>query len=248
MNKELLFAKTLEAVRKKAKEQGNVISKTQVEEAFSVLELDETQLEMVYDYLKNHKIGIDEAADLDDYLSDEEQDYLTEYLDALRHMEDVTDGEKEAYILSAMAGDKASQQKLIEVFLPKVAELAKLYVGQGISLEDLIGQGNMAVSEGVTMLGCEEKAADAEGLLVRMIMDAMEELIQNDMNMHDADKKIEEKVNMLAEKAKELAEEMRRNVTIKELSEELEMPEEEILEIYQMSGYAIEDITTSEQP
>jgi len=203
---------------------------------------------MVYDYLKNHKIGIDEAADLDDYLSDEEQDYLTEYLDALRHMEDVTDGEKEAYILSAMAGDKASQQKLIEVFLPKVAELAKLYVGQGISLEDLIGQGNMAVSEGVTMLGCEEKAADAEGLLVRMIMDAMEELIQNDMNMHDADKKIEEKVNMLAEKAKELAEEMRRNVTIKELSEELEMPEEEILEIYQMSGYAIEDITTSEQP
>jgi len=76
----------------------------------------------------------------------------------------------------------------------------------------------------------------------------MEELIQNDMNMHDADKKIEEKVNMLAEKAKELAEEMRRNVTIKELSEELEMPEEEILEIYQMSGYAIEDITTSEQP
>jgi len=83
MNKELLFAKTLEAVRKKAKEQGNVISKTQVEEAFSVLELDETQLEMVYDYLKNHKIGIDEAADLDDYLSDEEKDYLQEYMDEI---------------------------------------------------------------------------------------------------------------------------------------------------------------------
>jgi len=109
-------------------------------------------------------------------------------------------------------------------------------------LEDLIGQGNMALSEGVTMLACEESAAGAEGLLVRMIMDSMEELIADDIEVHQADRKLEEKVNFLAEKAKELAEEFRRNVTVKELSEELELSEDEIWEIYQMSGYAIEDI------
>lgn len=242
MNNEILFAKTLEAVRKKAREQGNVISKSQVQEAFSVLSLDETQLELVYDYLKKNKIGIDENIDLDDYLSDEEKDYLTEYLDMLKQIEEVSDGEKEACFLSAMAGDKGAQQKLIEIFLPKVAEIARLYAGQGIYLEDLIGQGNMAVSEGVTMLACEDSARNAEGFLVRMIMDAMEELIADDIEVHQADRKIEEKVNSLAEKARELAEEMRRNVTIKELSEELQMTEDEIWEVYQMSGYAIEDI------
>lgn len=242
MNNEILFAKTLEAVRKKAREQGNVISKQQVEEAFSVLALEESQLLLVYDYLKKNKIGIDETIDLDEYLSDEEKDYLKEYLDVLNQIEEVLDGEKEAYFLSAMAGEKQAQQRLIELFLPKVAEIAKLYSGQGIYLEDLIGQGNMALSEGVTMLACEESAAGAEGLLVRMIMDAMEELIADDIEVHQADRKIEEKVNFLAEKARELAEELRRNVTIKELSEELALSEDEIWEIYQMSGYAIEDI------
>ena len=75
MNNEILFAKTLEAVRKKAREQGNVISKQQVEEAFAVLALEESQLELVYDYLKKNKIGIDENIDLDEYLSEEEKDY-----------------------------------------------------------------------------------------------------------------------------------------------------------------------------
>lgn len=242
MNNEILFAKTLEAVRKKAREQGNVISKQQVEEAFAVLALEESQLELVYDYLKKNKIGIDENIDLDEYLSEEEKDYLKEYLDVLTQIEEVSDGEKEAYFLSAMAGEKQAQQKLIELFLPKVAEIAKLYSGQGIYLEDLIGQGNMALSEGVTMLACEESASGAEGLLVRMIMDSMEELIADDMEVHQADRKIEEKVNFLAEKARELAEELRRNVTVKELSEELSLSEDEIWEIYQMSGYAIEDI------
>ncbi|MBE5852708.1 MAG: hypothetical protein E7299_07145 [Lachnospiraceae bacterium] len=242
MNNEILFAKTLEAVRKKAREQGNVISKQQVEEAFSVLALEESQLLLVYDYLKKNKIGIDENIDLDEYLSEEEKDYLKEYLEVLNQIEEVSDGEKEAYFLSAMAGEKGAQQRLIELFLPKVAEIAKLYSGQGVYLEDLIGQGNMALSEGVTMLACEESAAGAEGLLVRMIMDSMEELIADDIEVHQADRKLEEKVNFLAEKAKELAEEFRRNVTVKELSEELELSEDEIWEIYQMSGYAIEDI------
>ena len=39
MNKEIEFAKTLESVRKKAMEQGNVISKQQVQQAFSALDL-----------------------------------------------------------------------------------------------------------------------------------------------------------------------------------------------------------------
>ena len=242
MNREIEFAKTLERVRKMAADQGGMISKEQVQQAFAELELSEEQLALVFDYLKKHKVGIGEPVNPDDYLTEEEHDYLKEYLEALSGMEQVSDGQREAYILSAMAGDRDAQNSLIQIFLPQVAEIAKLYTGQGVYLEDLIGQGNMAVSEGVTMLGCQENAADAEAMLVKMIMDSMEEMIQCDMEALQSDQKLADKVNEIALKAKELADEMRRKVTSAELAEETGIPEEEILDVYRMSGYAIEDI------
>ena len=66
--KELLFAKTLEAVRKRAKEQNNCIAKEQVEQAFAELALSDEQMEMVYQYLHQHKIGVGEQVDLDEFL------------------------------------------------------------------------------------------------------------------------------------------------------------------------------------
>lgn len=242
MDREVLFAKTLEQVRRKAMEQGAMITKNQVEEAFTALQLSTEQLEMVFDYLEKHKIGIGEAADPDEYMSDEDKDYLAEYLEILASIPAVSDGEKEAIILAAMAGEISARNRLVEIFLPEVAEIAKLYSGQGVFLEDLIGQGNMAVSEGVSMLGSQENAREAEGLLGKMIMDAMEEMIEQDLLETEVDRQVVDKINDIADKARDLAAEMRRKVTIAELAEETELSEEEIREAYRISGYAIEDI------
>ena len=84
MNKEVLFAKTLEQVRKTAKEQGNCISEEQVKEAFAELDLSNEQLQMVFDYLLKHKIGIGQPMDPDEFLTEEEKDYLQEYLDEVK--------------------------------------------------------------------------------------------------------------------------------------------------------------------
>ena len=175
MNQEVLFGKTLEQVKKTAKEQGNCISKEQVQEAFAPLGLVEEQMEMVYEYLHQHKIGIGEPVDLEEYLADEEKDYLDTYLNELRALPEVSSGERDAITLSAMAGDPDAQKRLTEVYLPEVAQIAKLYTGQGVYLEDLIGEGNVALSMGVTMLGALEHASEAQGMLGRMIMDVMEE-------------------------------------------------------------------------
>ena len=75
MNKEVLFAQTLEQVRKTAKEQGNCISEEQVKEAFAELDLSNEQLQMVFDYLLKHKIGIGQPMDPDEFLTEEEKDY-----------------------------------------------------------------------------------------------------------------------------------------------------------------------------
>lgn len=242
VNQEVLFAKTLEQVRKTAKEQGNCISVEQVEEAFQELALSGEQLELVYDYLKKHKVGIGEPVDLDEYLSDEEMDYLEEYKKELDLLESISEGEKEAITLSAMAGEKDAQQKLIAVYLPQVLEISKLYAGQGAYLEDLIGEGNVALTMGVTMLGCVEHATEAEGMLIKMIMDAMEEFIAETAADNERSRKALQKVNKVAKKAKELSEDLKRKVTVAELSKETGMSEKSILEALRFCGYSIEEI------
>lgn len=241
-NQEVLFARTLEEVKKQAKEQQNCISEQQVRDAFGQLHLSEEQFSLVFDYLKKHKIGIDEPVDLDEYLSDEEMDYLEEYKKELAMLEEVSEGEKEAAILSAMAGERDAQKKLISIYLPQVVEVSKLYSGQGVFLEDLIGEGNVALSMGVAMLGCLEHAKEAEGMLMKMIMDAMENCINENMQEADKDQKVVDRVNMVADKARELAAELHRKVTVEELAGESGMSEKTIREAMRMSGFAIEDL------
>lgn len=240
MEREILFAKTLEEVKKLGRTQKNRISKEQVREAFALLSLEETQLEMVYDYLEKHQIGVGAPKEAD--LTAEENDYLQEYLESLRGLPEISDGEKEAIFLSSMAGEISARKRLVEAFLPQIPDIARIYAGQGISLEDLIGQGNMALSEGVTLLGAAENAQDAEGMLAWFIMDAMEKLIAESAENRNRDKKLEERVNYIADQARELAEDLRRRVTVKELSEETGIPAEEIRDIYRVSGYVIEDL------
>lgn len=206
-NKERLFAQKLNEIRELAREQNNCISEEQVKAAFRELDFQEEQLQMVYDYLIKHKIGINEPVDLDDYLSDEEVNYLKIYEEELTQLEEVTDGQKEAITLSAMAGETDAQKRLIEIYLPQVIEISKLYSGQGVFLEDLVGEGNLALATGVTMLGCLEHAKEAEGILIKMVMDAMEELIQENLAEQDIEKKAIDKAKADAKKAKEKEEE-----------------------------------------
>ena len=246
MNKELLFAKTLEKVKEIAKDQGNCISEEQVQKEFEVLGLNHDQLQMVYDYLVKHKIGIGQPVNIGDYLSDEEKDYLQTYLDEIAGFPQVSEGEKEAITISAMAGDPDAQNRLTEIYLQDVIEIAKLYAGQGVLLEDLIGEGNVALAIGVTMLGCLENASEAQGMLGRMIMDAMESYIEETASNEKADQKIVDKVNKVMDMAKELSDELKRKVTVEELMQETGMSRNKIMEAIRFSGNNIEYIEVEE--
>lgn len=276
-NQEILFAQTLERVRKLARRQGNRVTGQQVREAFGALKLSEEQLGMVLDYLRQRKVAVvegdggdtlseggaalqglsdggaasgawtEDALSLnqlseDEELSEAETDYLEEYKRQLAGSDEISEGEKEALTLSAMAGESDAQQRLIHLYLPKVVDIARLYAGQGVFLEDLIGEGNVALSMGVTMLGCLENAREAEVTLMKMVMDAMEEYITENEQEQDKDRKILDKVNKVAEKAKELAKELRRKVTVEELAAESGMSEKAIRDAMRMSGFAIEDL------
>ncbi len=240
MEKELLFAKTLEFIKKTAKDQNNIVSEEQVEAAFAPLDFGPEQLQMVYDYLKKQKIGVEEAVDPDAFLTDEDVDYLDTYLEELNYLPSAAEGEREAITLSAMAGDKDAQNRLIELFLPQVVEIAKLYAGQGAYLEDLIGEGNVALAMGVSMLGALENAKEAEGMLAKLIMDGMEEYIGISAEQLKEEQKAIELVNKVSDAAKVLAEDLRRKITPMELAAEAELSIDDIEEAIRLSGDTIE--------
>ena len=240
MNKELAFAKKLEEIRKLAKEQGNMLSKEQVESAFAEIDIVREQLEPVFAYLKSKNIGIGEPVDLDEVLSREDKDYLKEYVESLEELPVLSDGEKRAYAMSAMAGDSVGKLNMINLFLPQVVDIAKLYSGQGVLLEDLIGEGNVALATGVEMLGCLEEPDEVDGMLGKMIMDAMESYIAENTEAKKADLQVVEKVNHISDQAKELAEALQRKITVEELAAETGIDEEEIREAIKFSGNKIE--------
>ncbi len=244
MGREAEFTETLEKIKKKARAGQNFITKAEIEEAFSSLSLSAEQMEMVYAYLRENKIGIDEPADTDAYLEEEERNYLDAYLEALKEIPTVTEGEREAITLSAMAGDRDAVEKLTQLMLPEVPQIAKLYAGQGVGLEDLIGEGNLALSLGVTMLGALEHADEAQGMLGRMIMDAMEDCIAENAAEGKKDQKIADKVNKVADAANALREELRRAVTVEELMEESGLSRKAIEDAIRISGGKIESITS----
>ena len=240
MNQKALFARTLEQVKEQAAGQGGWIGEEEVQEAFAPLGLSGEQLQMVYDYLVKHKIGLGAPVNPDDYLTEEEKNYLQNYLDELESLPKATPGEKEAITLSAMAGDLDAQGQLAIFYLPDVVEVARLYSGQGVPLEDLIGEGNLALTAGVSMLGALERTDEAQGMLGKMMMDAMEELIQQQQTAEKADQKMTQRINKVLEAARSLSEELHRKVTVEELAQEAKLSEKAIREAVRLSGHQIE--------
>lgn len=248
MREEIIFSQTLEKICSLAKEQGNLVRSEQVADAFAGagMELSEKQLSMVYEYLKTRKIGIGEPVDPFDYLSEEEVDYLESYLKELEGLADVTQGEKEAITLSAMARDADAKSRLIEIFLPQVVEISKLYAGQGAFLEDLIGEGNVALTMAVEMLDSAENVTAAHGMIASMIMEAMENYIAENADEKKTGEKMATKANDVLERAEEMAKELGRKVTIQELSEETGMSVEQIREAVRITADNIDYLDTKE--
>ncbi|MCR4989471.1 MAG: hypothetical protein K6A38_01220 [Lachnospiraceae bacterium] len=241
-NDEIRFAEILEDIKYVARASGGYIKEDEVTEAFEELDLSKEQFSMVFDYLKKNNIGIGEPLTDDDMLSGEERNLLEEYKAELDGILAISESEKEAYSISAMAGDEDAKQKLMFYFLPKVVEISKLYSSQGVLLEDLIGEGNLALTEGLNMLDAIEKPDEIEGMLIKLVMDAMESIISDTVNENTADSKIVKKVNEVADAAKKLSEELGRKVTVTELSEESGLSVKKINEAIRLSGRKIEDI------
>lgn len=164
------------------------------------------------------------------------------YLEELEGFDSVT-GEARIKEVEAVYKDKEKAAQIIPMlYLKDVVDIAKLYEGQGVYSEDLVGEGNIALLMGARNLDLCESAEEVEEFLTRTIMDAMEKLIAEQASEEDVDIKIAEKVNSVFEAAKEMSEALLRKVSVSELAKEMEVDEGTIFEAIRLSGNQIEYI------
>lgn len=242
VQKEQEFIALLQKTLKQARGNGGVISRDEIGEIFDSISLEESQLAQVEEYLKANKIIVGTQAGDVDALPEKERDFLTSYMEIVDSVPRVSDSVLDALKISAMAGERSAQKELSEQMLGSVVDIARLYSGQGVSIEELVGVGNEALVTGVRLLGYLESPDEVEGELGRRIMDSMEDLISTMLDDHATDRRIEDLVNLVADKAHELAEELGRKVTPMELAGEGDVTSDQIMEAVRLTGGKIEDL------
>lgn len=239
------FLKKLQDLVVMAKEKGNRIMIEEVQGYFAKENLTEEQMELVFDYLLTQKVVVQGYFKSNDgqmqeevSYSEEEKAYLEEYLQDLKAFKKEESGERQALFTKALHNDAKAKNRLAEIYLPKVVELAKEMYHPEVFLGDLIQEGNVGLILGLDMY---ENAQSADTVIVNQIRQCMQMLIQESTELSKRDEKMVEQVRMLDEAIRTLTEELGRKVTIDELSVHLGMSEEEINDILRLTGEETEE-------
>lgn len=238
------FLKKLNGLVAVAKGQGDQITIDEVRAYFADAALTEEQLELVFDYLLAQKVVVKgyikmtEAVEEKITYTEEEEAYLKEYLNDLEAFKEEKAGEKESLFAKLIGGDASAKNRLTELYLKEVVEIAKEMYHPEIFLGDIIQEGNVGLILGMDMLA---DVATAHETIVNQVKQCIQMLIEEHAEVKSRDNKMVEKVTMLDESIKTLTEELGRKVTIDELAVYMGMTEEEIDDILRLMGEESEE-------
>ena len=220
----LQFQEKLAGVLRLGESKGNIIDKEEVEAYFAEEALSGEQMELVFDYLLSQKVIVkgyvksggsvtpaERAAEAEVRFSREEEQYLSAYEQDLSMM---------------------PENDPLARLLTQIVEMAKEMYHPAVFLGDLIQEGSMGL-----MLARSEGAGE-EGMLA-MARESMQTLLESQSERKLQDQKMADKVNNLDEQIKKLSEEMGRKISVDELTEFMDITEEEVEDILRLAGEEI---------
>ena len=234
------FLKKLNELVAVVRDNGNQVAVDEVKTYFSGMNLNEEQIELVFDYLLAQKVVVKGYIKMDMpeakeqvVLTEEEEAYLKEYEEDLKAFKDISEQERQELLAKVLKGDSNAKSRLIELYLKEVVEIAKEMHHPEVFLGDLVQEGNVGLILGVDMLTDVETAHQT---ITEQIRQSMQMLIEEHTELSNRDKKMVEKVAMLDESITALTEELGRKVTIDELAVYMGMTEDEIEDILKLTG------------
>lgn len=252
MDKEKLFNDALVSIIEYAASKGNQLSFEEIRAHFSDLIDDEKSFDFICQYLVSNKITVDgyeqntrdlssvedesEKADIepesentsapDNTESEQELAFIEMYMNDLASISPALADEKEKMITALKNGDETVINRLVELHLHIVAEIAGRYRGRGVSFGDLIQEGNMGL---ITALSEFNLAAeDFDSFIETSITTAIEDAINVQLNADRVGNRLADKLNQLDNATGRLSEKFGRVPEISELAKEMNITEDEV--------------------
>ncbi|MBQ4424431.1 MAG: sigma-70 family RNA polymerase sigma factor [Lachnospiraceae bacterium] len=258
MNDKDIFAAQLARIREKAASQQGSVSVSDVLAAFPGRDLSEEQIRLIYAYMEENGIR------LADYEPQEEGILLSElaaetlappesqedrrsyelYMEDLEALEPISREEEEKLQRSLLKGSaaerKAAVNRLTEGNLRWVVQIARGFENNGVSLTDLIQEGNLSLFMAVNEY-------NGEGNVEDFLEKAIKQGIKSYIREHNGQKKIEERMMMAANRILEAAKAFEstegRAMSAEELSKKLGIPVSRVEEVLRESAKAIQNAT-----
>ena len=246
--------KTLLAMAKKKK---NVLEYQEISDHFADLHLEEEQMDEILDALEKSGIDVlritddDEIPDEELLLSDEDEvdmenldlsipdgisieDPVRMYLKEIGKVP-LLSAEEEIELAKRMEnGDQEAKKRLAEANLRLVVSIAKRYVGRGMLFLDLIQEGNLGLIKAVEKFDYR-KGYKFSTYATWWIRQAITRAIADQARTIRIPVHMVETINKLIRVSRQLLQELGREPTPEEISEEMGMPVDRVREILKIS-------------
>ena len=257
-NTQAKFEQKVKDLLAMAKKKKNVLEYQEISDFFSDMPLEEDQFERVLDALERSNVDVLRITEVDDIgeepliLSDEDLDVDVENLDLtipegisiedpvrmyLKEIGKVPllSAEEEIELAQKMeVGDQDAKKRLAEANLRLVVSIAKRYVGRGMLFLDLIQEGNLGLIKAVEKFDYR-KGYKFSTYATWWIRQAITRAIADQARTIRIPVHMVETINKLIRVSRQLLQELGREPSPEEISEEMDMPVDRVREILKIS-------------
>ena len=255
-NTQAKFEQKVKDLLAMAKKKKNVLEYQEISDFFSDMPLEEEQFERVLDALERSNVDVLRITEVDDIgeepllLSDEDidvenldltipegisiEDPVRMYLKEIGKVP-LLSAEEEIELAQKMeVGDQDAKKRLAEANLRLVVSIAKRYVGRGMLFLDLIQEGNLGLIKAVEKFDYR-KGYKFSTYATWWIRQAITRAIADQARTIRIPVHMVETINKLIRVSRQLLQELGREPSPEEISEEMDMPVDRVREILKIS-------------
>lgn len=233
MNQES-FANAINGLKEIAKSYENMLATDDIKEELKDLKLSEEQLQAVYDYLIENKIQIvDYVKEKTEVPEEKEEDsrFLKMYMEEIKDYQDISEERLQEVFRKAVKRDEEAKAELITGYLNRIVDLARIYKGQGVLLEDLIQEGNIGLLNGIFSAEGQPEIENIENYLMEHICQSMEAAIYEVETENQAEDYIVKQIDEVDKCITEFEKAHNRKPLVEELADLLKKDTEEVKDI-----------------
>ena len=218
---------------------GGKLTDEEINDKLGRLDLGITEMENVYNRIKQAGVTIEEAPSLDEKLALDTLDSATDdsvkmYLKDIGQVPLLTSEEEKDLAERMSKGDEEAKKRLSEANLRLVVSIAKRYVGRGMQFLDLIQEGNLGLMKAVDKFD-HTKGFKFSTYATWWIRQSITRAIADQARTIRIPVHMVETINKTGRVVRQLMQTLGREPTPAEIAEEMGVPEEKVIEIQKIA-------------